>query len=66
MSNTKLPEIEDCACGHDHETMPLIDVSFCGICDRWDCDHDIRLVEAVCRKHKRHVPCRPCMREEKP
>lgn len=53
---TAKPEIEDCACGRDHETMPMIDISFG--------DEAEHYVEGVCRIHKRHVPCRGCMRDE--
>lgn len=59
--------IEGCACGKDHEEMPMVDISTC--CCVWagedpDCDHAEVLVPAVCLVHKRHEPCRPCMREE--
>lgn len=59
--------IEGCACGQDHETMPMIDISdcFCLILgDQPGCTHEVFEVPAVCVKHKRHEPCRPCMREE--
>ena len=57
-------EIVGCACGQNHETMPMIDISTC--CCVWagedpDCDHSSVWVEGVCREHKRHEPCRPCM-----
>lgn len=60
-------EIEGCSCGTDHVEMPMVDISTC--CCVWseedpECDHSSFMVEAVCRKHKRHVPCRACMREE--
>lgn len=45
-------EVEGCACGRDHETMPT------------DFDPDFPEMgeyELVCRVHKRHIPCRPCM-----
>lgn len=62
------PEIEDCACGQDHQTMPMIDISTCwcvwGDEDDPECTPEVIWVEAVCREHKRHVPCRTCMREE--
>ena len=48
------PEIVDCACGRDHETMPMLLIDFT------DSGEEI-LEEAVCREHKRHVPCRPCL-----
>lgn len=48
------PEITDCACGNDHETMPMIDVSIG--------DEGPIYVEGVCRIHKRHIPCRKCDR----
>lgn len=63
------PLIEDCACGRDHQTMPMIDVSSCACA--WshdpdpDCDHAAYLTPGVCLKHKRHEPCRPCMHEER-
>lgn len=50
-----MTEIVDCACGQDHETMPMIDVS-------WE-DGEPVYVEGVCRIHKRHVPCRKCFAE---
>lgn len=59
-------EIKDCGCGQDHEIMPMMDVSLC--CCLWagedpDCTHEPLWVEAVCRTHKRHEPCRKCMGE---
>lgn len=50
--NTR-PEIEDCACGHNHAHMPMIDVAV----------NDVGpvLAEGVCRIHKRHIPCRKCL-----
>lgn len=59
------PLIRDCACGRDHDTMPMIDVSSCACA--WshdpdsDCNHAEYLTPGVCLKHKRHIPCRPCM-----
>lgn len=46
-----IPLIKDCACGKDHMTMPT-DIDEFG-------EYDL-----VCIKHKRHEPCRPCLREE--
>jgi hypothetical protein len=53
---TGFPAIIDCACGKDHETMPT------------DTEYDeetgeSHTYELVCRIHRRHEPCRPCMRE---
>jgi len=47
-----MAEITDCACGMDHETMPT------------DEDENGVVYELVCRIHKRHIPCRRCLREE--
>lgn len=57
-------EIKDCSCGRDHETMPMIDISscFCDFIEMPGCDHREELVEAVCREHKGHIPCRTCIR----
>lgn len=53
---TGFPEIIDCSCGEDHDTVPS------------DVDYDDETGESfeydlVCRTHRRHEPCRPCMRE---
>lgn len=55
---TGFPVIVDCACGKDHMTMPT------------DVEYDEETgkeftYELVCRVHRRHEPCRPCMREDK-
>lgn len=59
-------EILDCACGQDHEKMPMVDASvcFCSISYDPKCTHEVLMVEGVCREHKRHIPCRPCMRRD--
>lgn len=44
--------IGDCACGHDHETMPT------------DIDEDGFEYPLVCIEHKRHEPCRRCLHLE--
>ena len=44
-----MTEIEGCACGKDHATMPT------------DFDPEIGTYELVCRLHKRHLPCRKCL-----
>lgn len=49
------PLIKDCACGQDHMTMPT---------DVDEIDGEIVEYDLVCIKHKRHEPCRPCMRAE--
>lgn len=41
------PEIEDCACGNDHDVMPT------------DTEGGVTY-ELVCRYHKSHIPCRRC------
>lgn len=46
-----IPLIKDCACGKDHMTMPT-DIDEFG-------EYDL-----VCIEHKRHEPCRPCMKRE--
>lgn len=38
--------VENCACGEDHLTVPL----------------DADGLPMICREHKRHEPCRPCLR----
>lgn len=43
------PLIKGCSCGQDHDTMP------------YDTDEFGRF-PLVCVKHKRHYPCRPCLR----
>lgn len=48
-------EIEDCGCGRDHETMP-VDTEY-------DDDGNAYTYELVCRVHKRHEPCRKCIRD---
>lgn len=48
------PEIEGCACGQDHEFMP-VDYEYDQWLDKWF------EIELVCRIHKRHIPCRKCM-----
>lgn len=53
---TGFPVIIDCACGKDHMTMPT------------DTEYDDETGESyrynlVCRVHRKHEPCRPCMRE---
>lgn len=57
------PVIKDCACGTDHDEMPMVTVSAC--CCMWtgddpECDHKEYWVPAVCLKHKTHIPCRKC------
>ena len=49
------PLIKDCACGHDHETMPrdIVCVEEDGT-EYW--------ADMVCMKHKCHKPCRRCLR----
>jgi hypothetical protein len=42
-----MPEIVDCACGKDHEVMPVAEDGY-------------GVYELVCRLHKRHLPCRRC------
>ena len=49
-----IPLIKDCACGKDHMTMPT-DIDFI---DGVEVEYDL-----VCIKHKKHEPCRPCLRE---
>lgn len=44
-------KIVGCACGRNHATMPLEDLGE-GI-----------VLPAVCRTHKRHLPCRGCARD---
>lgn len=67
-----MAEIEDCACGKDHEVMPM-DFDFTCSCimeswlpeDEWliqdGCEHPITWFELVCRTHNRHIPCRLCL-----
>lgn len=50
---SSFPEIIGCACGKDHDTMPK-DVEFDDNGKEWE-------YELVCRKHKRHEPCRRCL-----
>jgi hypothetical protein len=55
---TGFPAIIDCACGKDHETVPT------------DTEYDDETGESftyelVCRIHRKHEPCRPCMRERR-
>lgn len=47
-TTSRRPLIEGCACGQDHDTMPMIDV-----------DHDT-WIPGVCLTHKLHIPCRSC------
>jgi hypothetical protein len=58
--------IKDCTCGKDHETTPLVNVSTCTCMFNPDpdCTHEELEVPAVCVTHKRHEPCRRCIREE--
>lgn len=49
------PLIENCGCGKDHMTMPTDIDELDGIVVEYD---------LVCIKHKKHEPCRPCLREE--
>lgn len=51
---TGFPVIIDCACGKDHMTMPT-DTEF-------DEDGTELPYELVCRVHRKHIPCRPCIR----
>lgn len=53
---TGFPVIIDCACGKDHETMPT-DVDY-------NEDGTEFSYELVCRIHRKHEPCRPCMRAD--
>lgn len=55
---TVFPEVIDCSCGKDHLTVPRIDVGT-------DDEGVELLADAVCRIHKRHEPCRPCLRESR-
>lgn len=53
---TGFPEIIDCSCGKDHMTVPK------------DTEFDDETgksfeYELVCRTHRKHEPCRPCMSE---
>lgn len=54
---TGFPAIIDCACGKDHMTVPT------------DTEYDDETgkeftYELVCRTHRKHEPCRPCMRAD--
>lgn len=51
-----MPEITGCACGRDHEVMPT-DTDYLE-------DGTEFTYELVCREHKRHEPCRRCLRAE--
>lgn len=70
-----MAEIENCACGKDHEVMPTDVDTSCGCFtaswlpeSEWivqeGCDHPMFEYELVCRTHKQHEPCRACMRED--
>lgn len=53
---TGFPEIVGCACGSDHDSMPR------------DTEYDDETGESfeydlVCRRHRKHEPCRPCQSE---
>lgn len=55
---TGFPVIIECACGKDHVTVPT------------DTEYDEETgkeftYELVCRVHRKHEPCRPCMRADK-
>lgn len=55
---TGFPAIIGCACGKDHVTVPT------------DTEYDEETgkeftYELVCRVHRKHEPCRPCMRADK-
>lgn len=53
---TGFPEIIDCSCGKDHMTVPK-DVEYDDETDE-SFEYDL-----VCRIHRRHEPCRPCLSE---
>ena len=49
-----MADIVDCACGQDHEQMP-VDFEYDPYTGDWV------EYELVCRIHKRHIPCRRCI-----
>lgn len=53
---TEFPVIVGCACGKDHMTMPT-DTDY-------NEDGTEFTYELVCRVHRKHEPCRPCMRAD--
>lgn len=55
---TEFPVIIDCACGKDHMQVPT------------DTEYDDETgkeftYELVCRVHRKHEPCRPCMSDRR-
>lgn len=64
----------DCVCmGGDFMPTDIIDTCKCLTApwlpqEEWvvtpGCTHPTEEIELVCRKHLKHEPCRPCMKEE--
>lgn len=53
----------DCACGTNHDTMPLVDLGYQSREVHGVARQEEIFVMGVCREHRRHLPCRGCESE---